>query len=106
MLRIEQLGREELLVVLHNVRRVHALGDASKYRLPDEGIERFLARALSRFGRTLLANPRDVLRPFVSVLNVLDQEPGLRWEAVIDRVVDTSPTSDSTAAQLGDLKLQ
>jgi len=34
VLRLEPLGREELLVLLHNVRRVHALGDESKYRLP------------------------------------------------------------------------
>ncbi|MCX6930935.1 MAG: DUF2791 family P-loop domain-containing protein, partial [Verrucomicrobia bacterium] len=107
VLRLDPLGREELLVLLHNVRRVHALGDESKYRLPDEAIQRFLGRALSRFGRTALANPREVLRPFVSILNVLDQEPGQQWEAVIDRaLVDASPASDSAVAQLGNLRLQ
>jgi len=106
VLRLEPLGREELLVLLHNVRRIHALGDESRYRLPDEALERFLARALSRLGRSVLANPRDVLRPFVAILNLLDQEPGQRWEELIDRaIVAASPASDPAQAQLGNLKL-
>jgi len=106
VLRVEALGREELLVLLHNVRRVHALGDKSKYRLPDEALERFLTKALSRFGRTVLANPREVLRPFVSVLNILDQDPGQRWESVMDRAVETPQASDPAAARLENLQLQ
>ena len=106
VLQLEPLGKEELLVLLHNVRRVHALGDESKYRLPDEAIERFLGRALSRFGRTALANPRDVLRPFVSILNVLEQEPNRPWSGLIDGVVaDTGRTPDPAEAELAGVKL-
>lgn len=107
VLRLEPLGREELLVLLHNVRRIHALGDESQYRLPDEGIERFLARALQRFGRTALANPRDILRPFVSVLNILHQNPEKQWQNVVEGAVSqSSPATDPAAAQLHNLKLQ
>ena len=107
LLRLQPLGREELFVLLQNVRRVHALGEESKYRLPDEGIECFLNRALLRFGRTALANPRDVLRPFVSLLNILDQDPGKLWQDVVEgAVTGASPASDPATAQLENLKLQ
>ncbi len=106
VLQLEPLAREELLVLLHNVRRVHALGDESKYRLPDEGIKRFLGKALSRFGGKALPNPRDVLRPFVSILNVLEQDPNQNWAKLIeDAAADTGRASDAAEAVLGPLKL-
>ena len=107
VLQLAPLGKEELLVLLHNVRRVHALGDESKYRLPDQAIEHFLGRALSRFGRTVLANPRDVLRPFVSILNVLEQGPNRKWPELIDGVIaDSARPADTTEAELAALKLE
>ncbi len=108
VLRLEPLGKEELLVLLHNVRRVHALGEESKYRLPDEGIERLLGRALSRFGRGSVANPRDVLRPFVVVLNLLDQDPTRRWADLIDGAMADAAgrASNPAEAELADLKLK
>ena len=106
VLSLEPLGHEELLVLLYNVRRVHALGDESKYRLPDEAIERFLSRLLSRLGRAHLANPRDVLRPFVSILNILDQEPTRAWSDLIDGPsADTGRSSDPAEAELADVNL-
>jgi len=106
VLQLQPLGKEELLVLLHNVRRVHALGEESKYRLPNEAIEHFLARALSRFGRTVLANPRDVLRPLVSILNILEQDPNRNWPDLIDGVIaEATRPSDAVEAELAGLKL-
>jgi hypothetical protein len=105
VLRLEPLGKDELLVLLHNVRRVQCLGDESKQRLPDEALDRFLNRALSRFGRTVLGNPRDVLRPFVTVLNLLEQQPEQPWEELIDRVLVESASADRASGQLDNLKL-
>jgi hypothetical protein len=105
VLQLDPLGKEDLAALLHNVRRVRWLGDESKYGLPDEGIERFLVRALSRFGRTALANPRDVLRPFVSILNVLEQEPNRSWSDLIDgTMANAGRTPDPVEEELGGLK--
>jgi hypothetical protein len=107
VLRLEPLGHEELLVLLRNVRRVHALGDESKCRLPNEALEQFLGRALSRFGRQVLANPRDVLRPFVSILNLLDQEPDRRWQDLIaGALADSAPAANAAEAELAGLDLR
>lgn len=106
VLQLEPLGKEDLFVLLRNIRRVHASGDESKYRLPDEAIERFLMRALSRFGRMALANPRDVLRRFVSILNILEQEPKRPWPELIEvAVAETGQDSDPAEAELAALKL-
>lgn len=107
VLHLEPLGKEELVVLLHNVRRVHALGDKSKCQLPDEAIERFLGRALSRLGRKALANPRDVLRPFVSMLNVLEQDPNRNWPELIEGgIADAVRPSGPAGAELAGLKLE
>lgn len=106
VLRLEPLGKDELLVLIHKVRRVKCLGDESKQLLPDDALDRFLNRALSRFGRTVLSNPRDVLRPFVTVLNLLEQQPDQNWEELIDRVMVEPTAADRGASQLENLKLR
>jgi len=107
VLTLEPLGKEDLLVLMHNVRRVHALGDTAKYRLPDEALEQFLMRVLARFGQKAVANPRDVLRPFVSILNILDQEPDRPWQDLITGALTDKPTSTTPAeATLANLNLR
>lgn len=105
VIQLAPLGRDELYVLLHNVRHVHALGDESKYRLADEALERFLDQAVVRMGRTVLANPRDILRPFVDVLEALESQPALRWEELIDQVL-AAPAPDSAEGQLKNLQLK
>lgn len=105
VIHLEPLGREELLVLLHNVRRVHALGDATRYRLPDEALEMFLDRAVARLGRRVLANPREVLRPYVSILSILEQEPERPWQELMAKGLETPP-ADPAEGELKDLKLK
>jgi hypothetical protein len=105
VIQLEPLGREELHMLLFNVRHVCALGDESQYRLPDAAVERFLYRALTRMGRTVVTNPRDVLRPFVSILNILAQEPDRQWEELVEKTLAAAP-SDSAESQLGNFKVK
>jgi hypothetical protein len=106
VLRLEPLGQEELHVLLLNVCRVHALGNEANYRLPDEALSKFLDRALVRFGRTAVANPRDVLRPFVTILNLLEQQPEEPWEKLMDRLLADVPANGGPREEnLAKLKL-
>ncbi len=94
-------------MLLSNVRAVHWLRDESKYRLlPNEAIERFLGRMLSRLGRGGRLDPRKVLRPFVSILNLLEQDTSRNWSALVDQVVaESGRSSDPAATELGNVNL-
>ena len=76
VLRLQNLTAEDLFVLLRNIRHVHAFGDETKYIVPDEALKAVLKKASETLGADYYKTPRDVIRSFVGLLNVLDQNPG------------------------------
>jgi hypothetical protein len=83
VVRLENLTPEDLFVLLRNVRHVYANGDADKYLVPDEALVAVLQRANEVLGAEYFKTPRDVVRSFVGLLNVLDQNPGRKWQEFV-----------------------
>lgn len=83
VLRLQNLSPEELFVLLCNIRHVHAFGDKSKYIVPDEALKAFLKKASETLGADYYKTPRDTIRQFVGLLNVLDQNPGRTWQSFV-----------------------
>ena len=80
MIRLPNLTPEDLFVLLRNIRHVQASGDAAKYLVPDEAIVAFLEKANETLGAEFYKTPRDVVRSFVGLLNILEQNPGRTWQ--------------------------
>jgi len=80
VVRLQNLSPEELLVLLRNIRHVHAFGDPVKYIVPDDALVAVLKKANEILGAEYYKTPRDIVRSFVGLLNVLDQNPGRKWE--------------------------
>jgi hypothetical protein len=80
VVRLQNLAPEELLVLLRNVRNVHAYGDPTKYIVPDEALEAVLKKASETLGADYYKTPRDIVRSFVGLLNVLEQNPNHKWQ--------------------------
>ena len=80
VIRLRILTAEDLFVLLRNIRHVHAFGDPSKYMVPDEALLAVLQKAEEKAGAEYYKNPRDVIRCFVGLLNVLEQNPGHTWQ--------------------------
>ena len=57
VLRLAPLTPEDCYVLLHNIRHVQALGDASRYLLPDDGIVSYLGSCQGSNGSGLFPNP-------------------------------------------------
>ncbi len=83
VLRLQPLTPEDLFVLLKNVALVHASGDPAKVAVPDEAIVATLQRASETLGADYFRTPRDVVRAFVGLLNVLDQNPGRTWQDLL-----------------------
>lgn len=83
VIRLACLSPEELYVLLANIRNVHASGDPARHLVPDTAILGVLRRANDTLGADYFKTPRDVIRSFVGLLNVLEQNPGTKWEALI-----------------------
>jgi len=86
VLRLANLGPEDLFVLLQNIRVVHASGDPEAHAIPDEGIAAFMEHCSERVGEAHFRTPRNSVKAFVDLLAVTDQNPGLSWSDLVGKV--------------------
>jgi hypothetical protein len=99
VVRLQALTPEDLFVLLKNIAFVHASGDSAKVAVPDEGIVATLRQANERLGADYFRTPRDVVRSFIGLLNLLDQNPGKTWQDVLGGDVFQKPTAPMSAEE-------
>lgn len=83
VVRLQGLSPEDLFVLLRNISIVHASGDEAARVVPDEGIAALLHKASQTLGAGFFRTPRDVIRSFVGLLNLIDQNPGKTWQEIV-----------------------
>jgi hypothetical protein len=83
VIRLANLMPEDLFVLLRNIRHVHASGDPKKYLVPDDALVAVLQKANETLGAEFYKTPRDVVRSFVGLLSVLEQNPGKSWQEFV-----------------------
>ena len=83
VIRLQALSPEDLFVLLRNIAMVHASGEESDRIVSDEGIAALLHKANQTLGADFFRTPRDVIRSFVGLLNLLDQNPGKTWNDIL-----------------------
>jgi P-loop Domain of unknown function (DUF2791) len=86
VLRLMNLSPEDLFVLLQNIRNVHASGKDDEAPLPNEAIEAFMKHCSQKVGDAHFRTPRSSVKAFVSLLAVLDQNPGLEWAKLVGTV--------------------
>ncbi|WP_269526427.1 ATP-binding protein [Coraliomargarita parva] len=92
VIRLPNLTAEDLYVLLVNINRVHGFGDSSKALLQGDAIEAVLRKANETLGAEYFKTPRDIIRSFVGLLNVLEQNPEQRWEELVGADFIRKPT--------------
>ena len=83
VLRLQNMSPEDLFVLLSNIRHVHAYGVEAKYILPDEALKAVLKKASETLGADYYKTPRDTVRSFVGLLNVVEQNPDRGWQSFL-----------------------
>ncbi len=86
VIRLANLAREDLFVLLGKLRHVHAGGDPERYLLPDEALAAFMAHCEQRVGEAYFRTPRTTIMAFINLLAVLEQNPGVSWPDLLGRV--------------------
>ncbi len=95
VMRLANLSPEDMFVLLTKLRHVFAGGNPDEYLLPDEALTAFMNHCASRVGDAYFRTPRTTVKEFVNLLAVLDQNPGVRWSDLIDRVeIETETNPD------------
>jgi hypothetical protein len=100
VIRLPNLTAEDLYVLLSNITNVHASGDPAKRAVPDEAIEAVLHRANETLGAEFFKTPRDVVRAFVGLLNILDQNASTDWRKLIGGDFIKKPAAPLSAEEV------
>lgn len=83
VLRLANLTPEDIFVLLGKLRHVFSSGDPASYSISDEGLQAFMTHCSRRIGDRYFRTPRNTIKEFVSLLAVLDQNPGTDWRDLL-----------------------
>ena len=86
IIRLQSLTPEDLHVLLEKVRLVFANGDQSKFLVPDDALPAFMAHCDQRIGNAYFRTPRTVVKAFVQLLSILEQNPSFNWRDLLLKV--------------------
>lgn len=80
---LQSLSPEEIFLLLQRIRELHAHRYDYQASVQDTEIITFMEEVLNQLGAKEFLTPRDVIRDFVSVLNVVQQNPGSSFLSVV-----------------------
>lgn len=86
VIRLASLTPEELYVLLTKLRHVYAAGNPDQYVLPDEALTAFMRHCSQRIGDAYFRTPRNTIKAFVQLLEVLGQNPEADWRRLLGTV--------------------
>ena len=99
VIRLANLTPEDLFVLLRNIRHVQAGGNPQKYLVPDDALVAVLQKANETLGAEFFKTPREVVRSFVGLLNVIEQNPGRQWADFIGGDFMKKPLSPASVEE-------
>jgi len=83
VIELENLSSEDTYLLLQNIRNVFASYDPAKYLIPDKGIEGYLNHCAKTLGANFYLTPGDIVKSYVQLLSILEQNPGASWEVLV-----------------------
>jgi hypothetical protein len=92
---LANLSKEELYVLLKNLRNVFAKGKEEDYLVPDEALVAYMNYCANKIGDSYFRTPRNTIKGFLDLLSILEQYPSLKWDDIIVKIEiqkDIEPT--------------
>lgn len=100
VIRLPRLSDNELLALVKRLTKLYQQREGlDESPVSDAQIERFLGIALAKAGAGELITPREIIRDYLTLLNILRDNEGAKFEDLIDNVSFSSeqPASQPTA---------
>ncbi|MBW4645683.1 MAG: ATP-binding protein [Goleter apudmare HA4340-LM2] len=83
VMRLNPLSQEEILTLLQRLTEIHALNFGYEQVLSNRELKDFVKEIVNRLGAEALLTPGEIVRDFISVLNILYQNPGISFTELI-----------------------
>lgn len=97
VMRLSTLTNEEVFVLLQKVRDVHSQHYTIQTPIEDSALQQFMEGSLRRLGAKEFQTPRDVVRDFANLLNLLQQYPNKKWQDLLGSVPPPPPPASEEA---------
>ena len=99
LIRLDVLSHSEIFLLLQTIREIHSNHHKVETTIEDRHLEAFMSIVLNRIGADTLLTPREVLRDFTALLNLLQQNPEESFESLVGAVQFTTgePFADPEA---------
>lgn len=83
VIRLLPLNEEEILTLLQRLTEIHALNFGYEKTLKNPHLQEFVKEIINRLGAEALLTPGEIIRDFMSLLNILHQNPKLVFSELI-----------------------
>ncbi len=93
VIKLTQLTDEEMFLLLKKLTLIHGGHYGYEPSVSDEDMIAFLESALGRVGARTLLTPREIIRDYLDALDLLRQNPGVRFKDVIGTTMEKEPLS-------------
>ena len=102
VIRLPRLSDNELLALVKRLTKLYQQREGlSESPISDAQVERFLDSALSKAGAEELITPREIIRDYLTLLNILRDNPDADFDTLMSKVsfesADSSAAADGTA---------
>lgn len=83
VIKLSSLTAEEIFVLLQKIREIHQSQAAAPVKMTDQDIHAYMEETLRRMGASEFTTPRELVREFVNLLNLLDQYRDKTWQEIV-----------------------
>lgn len=84
VMRLNPLTEREILTLLQRLTEIHALNFGYEKKLQDSDLKAFIQEIITRLGAEALLTPGEIIRDFISVLNILYQNSEIKFSELIN----------------------
>jgi len=95
VIRLANLMPEDIYVLLGKLRHIQSFGDENNYLIPDDGIKAFMAHCSKKIGDAYFRTPRNTITAFLNLMAVLEQNPQVKWNDLIEGIQIQTESPDS-----------
>ncbi|NLK38902.1 MAG: DUF2791 family P-loop domain-containing protein [Clostridiales bacterium] len=101
IIRLRRLSNDELLALISRLTKLHAkLYPNGEGRVTEENMIAFMNLCLSRTSSSELITPREIIRDYLSVLNILVQNDNISFDDIVTPSVEQKTDEKPTSADI------
>ena len=106
LIRLRRLSDNELYALVARVTKLHKMYFSWEPRVTENDMADFLTECLKRAGADIMITPREIIRDYMSVLNILLQNPEADFASVVGKTVTLENNERDTASEANDFSLE